>query len=113
MDDPSETLARVCRRLDQLEDRVSAIEHMPQPAIPLAVHNLVAQAQVRGSENALPQPVGVFPVVGRAMLGIAGAYVLRAVAESGAVPKLAVESSPCYTEARGWYGLPGYGFRLA
>ncbi|MGC2110830.1 MAG: hypothetical protein WA655_15020 [Candidatus Korobacteraceae bacterium] len=90
MDDLSEALARVCRRLEQLEDRVSAIEHMPQPAIPLPVHNVVAQAQVPSAENALPQPAGVFPVIGRAMLGIAGAYVLRAVAESGAVPKLAV-----------------------
>ena len=90
MDDLSETLARVCRRLEQLEDRVSAIEQMPQPAISLPVHNVVAQAQVSGAEYALPQPAGVFPVVGRAMLGIAGAYVLRAVAESGAVPKLAV-----------------------
>ena len=90
MDDLSETLAQVCRRLEQLEDRVSAIEQLPLPAISLPVHNVVAQAQISGAEYALPQPAGVFPVVGRAMLGIAGAYVLRAVAESGAVPKLAV-----------------------
>jgi len=90
MDDLSETLAAVCRRLEQLENRVSAIEHRPQPAIPLPVHNVVAQAQIPGVGNALPQPAGVFPVLGRALLGIAGAYVLRAVAESGAVPKLAV-----------------------
>ncbi len=32
----------------------------------------------------------MFPVLGRALLGIAGAYVLRAVAESSALPKLAV-----------------------
>ena len=31
-----------------------------------------------------------FPVVGKAMLGMAGAYLLRAVAESGSFPKLAV-----------------------
>ena len=36
MDLLSETLARVCRRLEQLEDRVSAIEHTPQPTIPLS-----------------------------------------------------------------------------
>ena len=32
----------------------------------------------------------MLPVVGKAMLGIAGAYLLRAVAESGSFPKLAV-----------------------
>jgi hypothetical protein len=32
----------------------------------------------------------MFPVLGRALLGIAGAYVLRAVAESSSMPKLAV-----------------------
>jgi hypothetical protein len=32
----------------------------------------------------------VFPVVGKAMLGIAGAYLLRAVADSGSLPQLLV-----------------------
>jgi len=32
----------------------------------------------------------VFPVVGKAMLGIAGAYLLRAVAESGSLPQVVV-----------------------
>jgi hypothetical protein len=90
MDDLHEALARICTRLESLEQRVSAFEHMPQPAVSLPVHSVVAQAQSSGVEYALPQPAGVFPVIGRAMLGIAGAYVLRAVAESGAVPKFAV-----------------------
>jgi len=35
-------------------------------------------------------PAGIVPVVGKAVLGIAGAYLLRAVAESGTVPQLPV-----------------------
>ena len=42
----------------------------------------------------LPAPAAqsgsMFPVLGRAMLGIAGAYVLRAVAETSSLPRLAV-----------------------
>ena len=34
-------------------------------------------------------PEGIAPALGRALLGIAGAYLLRAAAESGAVPQLA------------------------
>jgi hypothetical protein len=35
-------------------------------------------------------PGGTVPVIGKAVLGIAGAYLLRAIAESGSVPKLPV-----------------------
>ena len=35
-------------------------------------------------------PSGAVPVLGKAVLGIAGAYLLRAIAESGPVPKLPV-----------------------
>ena len=90
MDDLREALAQICTRLESLEHRVSAIEHMPQPAVSLPVHPLVPQAQSSAAEYVLPQPAGVFPVLGRAMLGIAGAYVLRAVAESGTFTKLAI-----------------------
>jgi hypothetical protein len=48
---------------------------------PLATHQ---------AELTLPQAGSIFPVLGKAMLGIAGAYLLRAVAESGSFPKLAV-----------------------
>jgi hypothetical protein len=39
---------------------------------------------------ALESPAGVFTVVGKAVLGMAGAFLLRALAESAAVPWLAV-----------------------
>ena len=35
-------------------------------------------------------PTGAVPILGKAVLGIAGAYLLRAIAESGTIPKLPV-----------------------
>ena len=90
MDDLSEALARIGTRLESLEQRVSALESLPRPADSRSVPTVVAQAPRSAAEYVLPQPAGVFPVIGRAVLGIAGAYVLRAVAESGLVPKLAI-----------------------
>src|ERR1019366_6188826 len=40
--------------------------------------------------RSVPPTGRVFPVVGKAMLGIAGAYLLRAVAESGSLPQLVI-----------------------
>lgn len=88
MNDPVEAFARICTRLESLERRVAALERIPQPTLPLPA--TLPRDQGPATEYALPQPTGVFPVVGKAMLGFAGAYVLRAVAESGAVPKVAI-----------------------
>lgn len=77
--------ARLDARLDALERRVALLEH---PALSPSV------AITRpASPPDLPQfaiPSGALPVLGRAMLGIAGAYLLRALAESGSLPRLAV-----------------------
>ncbi len=88
MDDLLEALARISERLERLESRVSALEHSPKiinsrpsPATAPASGTHAAE------EIAVPQDGGAFPVVGKAMLGIAGAYLLRAVAESGALPQ--------------------------
>jgi len=88
MDDLLDALARLSDRLEIIERRVSALECSSATAhsrpSPVA-------APVRGTpvaeEADLPHTEGVFPVVGKAMLGIAGAYLLRAVAESGALPQ--------------------------
>lgn len=91
MDDLLEALARLSERLEHLENRVSALERSsktansrPSPAAAPAVGTPAPE------EVALQQDGGVFPVVGKAMLGIAGAYVLRAVAESGTLPQWVV-----------------------
>lgn len=90
MDDLLDALARLTDRLEKLERRVSALESPSATIVSFpvpAVHP--AAAPSAGTDN-LPEASGVFAVVGKAMLGIAGAYLLRAVAESGSFPKLAV-----------------------
>ena len=91
MDDLLEALARLSERLEHLESRVSALERSskaansrPSPA------TAPSSGTPAADEIALPQVGGVFPVVGKAMLGIAGAYLLRAVAESGSLPQWVV-----------------------
>lgn len=79
-------------RVRELERRVSALEGRPeiQSTPPLASPwpRTRAPETWRGfpSPN-VPAGVAVF---GKAVLGIAGAYLLRAIAESGTVPKLPV-----------------------
>ena len=91
MDDLRDALARLDARLENLERRVSALEGRPQPAIPSAREAALPGLATPATQAAvLPQTENVFSVAGKAMLGIAGAYVLRAIAESGSFPKLAV-----------------------
>lgn len=81
MNDSPGITEQIIARLEALELRVSALEHQPLPPVP---------------KSALPQPiaappatldsVSIFSVLGRAMLGIAGAYLLRAAAESNLIP---------------------------
>jgi hypothetical protein len=91
MDDLLDALARISDRLEHLERRVSALEcssatvhSRPSPA------TAPARGTPAAAESALPQSEGVFPVVGKAMLGIAGAYLLRHLNESGALPQWVV-----------------------
>ena len=103
MDDLLDALARLNARLESLERRVAALDHLSSPSPypssqpssqPVTLGPLqtaIPAPRTAGAEGAaLPRAGGVFPVIGKAMLGIAGAYVLRAVAESGSVPQLAV-----------------------
>jgi hypothetical protein len=84
-----DALARLSDRVESLERRIAALEHAPQlqPSAPIDHSN--APTAVR-AEFAASEASGVFPVFGKAMLGIAGAYLLRAIAESGSFPKIAV-----------------------
>ncbi|MFZ1919375.1 MAG: hypothetical protein WAU58_17520 [Terriglobales bacterium] len=91
MDDLLGALARLDARLEGLEHRVSALEARSQTlATSPAQAAVPEEAATAGEELALPPAENIFSVVGKAMLGIAGAYVLRAIAESGSFPKLAV-----------------------
>jgi hypothetical protein len=93
MDDLPEVLTRLSARLETLESRVSLLEHpseapasIPRPA-PITPQTTVPQAI---DPSSFAHAGATFVVLGKAMLGMAGAYVLRAVAESGSFPKLAV-----------------------
>lgn len=81
---------RLTTRLDDLEQRVAMLEHPPvsEPGGRSAPDTAGAReqhplAQVSGSPN-------IMPVIGRIFLGMAGAYLLRALAESSSMPPVAV-----------------------
>ena len=79
---------RLNARLATLERRIYALEH---PAIAASADTASAPAAF-ASAPAIPiAPAGgIFPVLGKAMLGIAGAYLLRAVAEANIAPQAAI-----------------------
>src|ERR1035438_4630313 len=92
MNDLPGTFDQLTARLETLEQRVYTLEHpsaafVESHANPSPSHEVV-------EEPSLAQAGGLFSIVGRAMLGIAGAYLLRAVAESTSLPKLAVAAIP-------------------
>jgi hypothetical protein len=84
---------RLAARLDSLEQRVAALEHrgaaQAAPPVPAAMRMRPA------AENGGTAAEGAFSVLGRAMLGIAGAYLLRALAQADAGLRPAV----------GWAGI--------
>jgi hypothetical protein len=88
------SVAELTERLHDLERRVAALEgHQEDAAQPdLSVPPLERPrppATWRGFPP-VETPSGAVPVLGKAVLGIAGAYLLRALAESSRVPKLPV-----------------------
>jgi len=91
MSDLPGDVERLTARLETLERRVSALEHPAEERVLIPLQEPAALQAVQPEEEQLPvQAGGVFSVLGKALLGIAGAYVLRAVAESSSLPKLAV-----------------------
>jgi hypothetical protein len=89
--DDLDALARLIARLEKLESRLSDLEHRSEKAACVAaIPAAPTILQPSAAAFTLAQAGGVFPVLGKAMLGIAGGYLLRAVAESGTFPKLAV-----------------------
>jgi len=101
-EDVSSLLEQLSARVAELERRISTLEHPLQahsshpesPAAPAIIN-----AGPGGVLSAQPQP-GVFSVFGRAVLGIAGAYLLRAAAESGIIPPwMAVTLAVAYAAA--------------
>src|SRR5271165_3713667 len=88
MNDLPGTLDQIAARLETLEKRVYVLEHPCEASQELEANPTTLLEVVE--DRSFAQTGGLFSVVGRAMLGIAGAYVLRAVAELTSLPKLAV-----------------------
>ncbi|HLW80636.1 MAG TPA: hypothetical protein VKS20_01210 [Candidatus Acidoferrales bacterium] len=87
-EDVSALLERVSAHLQELERRVSALEH-PSQVQPPHAEPIVFPSPANLGSTQLPfaqSQTGLFSIFGRSVLGIAGAYVLRAVAEAGALP---------------------------
>jgi hypothetical protein len=90
MNDLPGALELLSSRVDDLEKRVHALERPSEAIVPAREESLGDSAALAADDNQAEQTSGVFAVLGRGMLGIAGAYVLRAVAASGSLPELAV-----------------------
>jgi hypothetical protein len=91
VDEFASILERLAEKVQELEFRLSALEHRAQGANALMrPKTSTAAAGAHPVEQTSLAPAGVMPAVGKMFLGIAGAYVLRAVAESGLLPRLAV-----------------------
>jgi hypothetical protein len=79
---------RLNARIETLERRICALEH-PDSAARAEAAPATAAFPSAPAPQALPITSGgsIFPVLGKAMLGIAGAYMLRAVAEANIAPQ--------------------------
>ncbi|HEY1895963.1 MAG TPA: hypothetical protein VGG62_06815 [Terracidiphilus sp.] len=90
MNDLPETLEQLSSRVDALEKRVHQLEHSPAALTDSAGQAATTMLPLAAEVPSGEQVSRVFLVLGKAMLGIAGAYVLRALAEAGVVPRLLI-----------------------
>ena len=113
VDGIASVVERLNERVRELERRVAELEGMATQARGAEMASAIPQEQAKQPTAATPvagirpvqqgqppepwkgaaaaeTPAGVITVLGKAVLGIAGAYLLRAIAESGSVPKLAL-----------------------
>jgi hypothetical protein len=90
MDDLLDALVRLNARVDILERRLAVLEHSSEIPASSSIDTSTCARPQEKDEFAIGEAGSAFPVFGKALLGIAGAYLLRAVAESASFPKLAV-----------------------
>ncbi|MGA8108397.1 MAG: hypothetical protein WBD46_18540 [Acidobacteriaceae bacterium] len=88
MNDLAGAVEQLTRNVADLQSRVSALEGASPVQQRAAV--AAAQAEPARESQALSPGGGAFLVLGKAMLAIAGAYLLRGLAESSAVPRTPV-----------------------
>jgi len=83
-------------RLRELERRVAVLEHSPERTTQSQSELAAVAARTPQPDSSrrvfplLEMPSAAVPILGKAVLGIAGAYLLRAIAESGTIPKFPV-----------------------
>lgn len=94
VDSLTSAIEEISNHLRDLERRVAMLESRAgQDPSPQLVAGPPQRPRPPATWHGFPpveSPSGAFAIVGKAVLGIAGAYLLRAVAESNAVPKLLV-----------------------
>jgi hypothetical protein len=87
MNDRPDTIEQLQKRLEALEQRVQALEHPLAarwpPSAPAQANTLESQSVA--ALSAAPSG-NIFSVLGKALLGVAGAYVLRALEQTGSLP---------------------------
>ncbi len=88
MNDLSITVERLATRMETLEQRIAALENSRPPAESPSLPSAFAAPMIAPGEKSLAaDQTGVFAVIGKAMLCIAGAYLLRAAVQSAALPR--------------------------
>ena len=87
------TVEQLTEHLQNLERRVAALEKS-EAAVPEATTSVMVQTQPTHPQVAnwgfppLDGAAGILATLGKAVLGMAGAYLLRALAETSSIPKL-------------------------
>lgn len=89
MEDLPDEISAIATRLEQLEKRVYALEH-PGSAVAVEKRVLTNEWSPSGTTKTPATTAGAFSIVGRALLGIAGAYLLRALADAQILPDAAL-----------------------
>jgi hypothetical protein len=96
VDGVASDLEQLNERVRELESRISALEGREDKSAsptPASLDYSLQRPRPPATWGGFPAaefPDGAIPILGKAVLGIAGAYLLRAIAESGAIPKLPV-----------------------
>ena len=94
VDGIASAVEQLSERVRELERRISALEdHARGSSYPRLTGTEIQEPRVSTLGRGFPlveMSGGAVPVLGKAVLGIAGAYLLRAIAELGTIPKLPV-----------------------
>jgi len=88
----SSELERLAARVTELERRLSALEIGKTTVVPEVISLAAPLAAATGqqTDNKASTPISLVAIVGRSLLGLAGAYMLRAAFELGVAPGLVI-----------------------